>query len=79
LVNLAAGALHVPLLEYAIGTALGLVPGLIVMSLLSGTIVGIFANPTFGGIALLVSLLFGTILLSVGLQLVVRRIQRSFG
>jgi uncharacterized membrane protein YdjX (TVP38/TMEM64 family) len=79
LVNLAAGALHVPPLEYTIGTALGLAPGLLVMSLLGGTIVGILANPTFGGIALLIGLLLGTILLSIGLQLVVRRIQRIFG
>jgi len=79
LVNLAAGALRIPPLEYTIGTALGLAPGLIVMSLLGGTIVGILAHPTFGGIALLVGLLIATILLSLGLQLVVRRIQRAFG
>jgi uncharacterized membrane protein YdjX (TVP38/TMEM64 family) len=79
LVNLAAGALRVPLLEYTIGTALGLAPGLVVMSLLGGTIVGIIAHPTFGGIALLIGLLIGTILLSLGLQLLVRRIQRIFG
>jgi phosphatidylserine/phosphatidylglycerophosphate/cardiolipin synthase-like enzyme/uncharacterized membrane protein YdjX (TVP38/TMEM64 family) len=79
LVNLAAGALRVPLLEYTIGTALGLAPGLVVMSLLGGTIVGIIAHPTFAGIALLIGLLIGTVLLSLGLQLLVRRIQRIFG
>jgi phosphatidylserine/phosphatidylglycerophosphate/cardiolipin synthase-like enzyme/uncharacterized membrane protein YdjX (TVP38/TMEM64 family) len=79
LVNLAAGALHVPPLEYTLGTALGLAPGLVVMSMLGGTIVGILNHPTIGGIALLIGLLLGTILLSVGLQLLVRRIQRAFG
>lgn len=78
LVNLAAGALHVPPLEYTIGTALGLAPGLIIMSLLGGTIVGILAHPTFLGISFLVGLLVATILLSFGLQILVRRIQRMF-
>jgi hypothetical protein len=49
------------------------------MSMLGGTIVGILNHPTIGGIALLIGLLLGTILLSVGLQLLVRRIQRAFG
>jgi phosphatidylserine/phosphatidylglycerophosphate/cardiolipin synthase-like enzyme/uncharacterized membrane protein YdjX (TVP38/TMEM64 family) len=79
LVNLAAGALRVPPFEYTIGTALGLLPGLIVMSWLGGTIVGVLAHPTVGGIALLIGLLIATILLSLGLQLLVRRIQRIFG
>jgi uncharacterized membrane protein YdjX (TVP38/TMEM64 family) len=79
LINLAAGALHVPPLEYTIGTALGLAPGILVMSFLGGTIVGILMHPTLGGVALLVGLLVATILLSVGLQVVTRRLQRVFG
>lgn len=79
LVNLAAGALHIPPLDYAVGTALGLAPGILVMSLLGSTIVGIIAHPTPGGIALLIGLLIGTILLSVGLQMVTRRLRRLFG
>jgi uncharacterized membrane protein YdjX (TVP38/TMEM64 family) len=79
LVNLAAGALKIPPLEYTIGTALGLAPGILVMSLLGGTIVGIIAHPTLGGIAFLAGLLIATILLSIGLQMTVRRLQRLFG
>jgi uncharacterized membrane protein YdjX (TVP38/TMEM64 family) len=79
LVNLAAGALKIPPMEYAIGTALGLAPGILLMSLLGSTIVGIIAHPTVGGIAFLAGLLVATILLSVGLQLAVRRLQRLFG
>jgi uncharacterized membrane protein YdjX (TVP38/TMEM64 family) len=79
LVNLAAGALKIPPLDYTIGTALGLAPGILVMSLLGSTIVGIIAHPTIGGISLIVGLLVGAILLSVVLQLAVRRLQRLFG
>jgi phosphatidylserine/phosphatidylglycerophosphate/cardiolipin synthase-like enzyme/uncharacterized membrane protein YdjX (TVP38/TMEM64 family) len=79
LVNLAAGALRVPPIDYTIGTALGLAPGILVMSLLGSTIVGIIAHPTFGGVAFIIGLLVATILLSIGLQLVVRRLQRLFG
>jgi uncharacterized membrane protein YdjX (TVP38/TMEM64 family) len=74
LVNLAAGALRVPLLDYTVGTALGRAPGLAVMSLLGGTIIGIIAHPTFGGIALIAALLLGTILLSFGVQVLTRRL-----
>jgi phosphatidylserine/phosphatidylglycerophosphate/cardiolipin synthase-like enzyme/uncharacterized membrane protein YdjX (TVP38/TMEM64 family) len=79
LVNLAAGALKIPPLEYAVGTALGLAPGILVMSLLGSTIVGIIAHPTLGGIAVIAGLLVATILLSIGLQVVARRLQRLFG
>lgn len=79
LVNLAAGALRIPPLDYTVGTALGLAPGILVMSLLGSTIVGIIADPTVGGIAFLIGLLVGTVLLSIGLQMVVRRLQRMFG
>jgi phosphatidylserine/phosphatidylglycerophosphate/cardiolipin synthase-like enzyme/uncharacterized membrane protein YdjX (TVP38/TMEM64 family) len=79
LVNLAAGALKIPPLEYAVGTALGLAPGILVMSLLGSTIVGIIAHPTLGGAAFIIGLLVATILLSLGLQVVVRRLQRLFG
>jgi len=79
LVNLAAGALKIAPLEYAVGTALGLAPGILLMSLLGSTIVGIIKDPTFGGVAFLIGLLLGAILLSFGLQFVVRRLQRRFG
>jgi uncharacterized membrane protein YdjX (TVP38/TMEM64 family) len=79
LVNLAAGALRIPPIDYTIGTALGLAPGILVMSLLGSTIVGIIAHPTLGGVALIIGLLIATILLSIGLQLVARRLQRMFG
>jgi uncharacterized membrane protein YdjX (TVP38/TMEM64 family) len=79
LVNLAAGALKIPPLEYTVGTALGLAPGILVMSLLGSTIVGIIADPTPGGIAFIGALIVGAILLSIAVQLVVRRLQRLFG
>ncbi|MDQ7246366.1 VTT domain-containing protein [Dongia sedimenti] len=79
LVNLAAGALHIPPIDYFVGTLLGLAPGILVMSLLGGTIVDIIAHPTLGGIAMLVGLLIATILLSLGLQMITSRLRRLFG
>lgn len=76
LVNLVAGALSVPLLDYLIGTALGLAPGLAVMSLLGGQLARILAAPTLLDIGALVTLVIVWIALSVGLQAWLARSRR---
>lgn len=73
IVNLAAGAICIPAVDYLLGTAIGLTPGLAVMSLLGDQAMGLIQGPTFMGIATLLGLLALAIGVSVGLQVFVSR------
>ena len=73
LVNLVAGALRVPMLDYVVGTALGLAPGLVAMSLLGGQVFEILSDPSLSDVAIFVGLLAAWIGLSVGLQVLLAR------
>lgn len=77
IVNLAAGAICIPALDYLLGTAIGLTPGLTLMSLLGDQATDLIQSPTLGGIAVLVGLLAGAIGVSVGLQVLVSRRRQS--
>jgi uncharacterized membrane protein YdjX (TVP38/TMEM64 family)/phosphatidylserine/phosphatidylglycerophosphate/cardiolipin synthase-like enzyme len=68
LVNLAAGAFRIPLPDYIIGTALGLAPGLGLMSLLGDNLIDMIREPTVSGIATVVAVLAAAIGLSIGVQ-----------
>jgi uncharacterized membrane protein YdjX (TVP38/TMEM64 family) len=72
-VNLAAGALCIPARDYLLGTALGLMPGLAVMSLLGHQATDLVREPSLRGAAILVGLLAAAIGVSVGLQILVSR------
>jgi phospholipase D1/2 len=73
LINLAAGAFRIPVLDYSIGTALGLAPGLGLMSLLGDNLIDLVRTPTLSGIAIVVGVLVAAIGLSIGLQALVTR------
>lgn len=57
LVNLVAGALKIRLSDYLIGTALGLAPGLILLSALGGQLADFLTDPSPAGVALALLLL----------------------
>jgi uncharacterized membrane protein YdjX (TVP38/TMEM64 family)/phosphatidylserine/phosphatidylglycerophosphate/cardiolipin synthase-like enzyme len=73
LVNLAAGAFKIPLPDYLIGTAIGLAPGLGLMSLLGDNLIGMIREPTLAGIATIIGVLAVAIGLSIGVQRVISR------
>jgi phospholipase D1/2 len=75
-VNLVAGALRIPLLDYVIGTALGLAPGLVAMSLLGDQIFQVVSDPSLSDVAIFVGLLAAWIGLSIGLQVLLARARR---
>ena len=75
LVNLAAGAFRIPLTDYLIGTLLGLLPGLAVMSLLGDQLVRMLNAPTPLEVEILVVLLILWIGLSLGLQTLLARLR----
>jgi uncharacterized membrane protein YdjX (TVP38/TMEM64 family)/phosphatidylserine/phosphatidylglycerophosphate/cardiolipin synthase-like enzyme len=73
IVNLAAGAICIPALDYILGTALGLLPGLAIMSVLGDRAITLIQQPSLGGVAALVGLLVVAIGISIGLQMFISR------
>lgn len=72
-VNLVAGASALRPFDFIAGTALGMLPGLVVLSILGQQIVRILAHPSAGDFALLGGAVAAWILVSVGLQMLVSR------
>jgi uncharacterized membrane protein YdjX (TVP38/TMEM64 family) len=72
-VNLVAGASALRPFDFIAGTALGMLPGLVVLSILGQQIVRILAHPSAGDLALLGGAVAAWILVSVGLQMLVSR------
>jgi phosphatidylserine/phosphatidylglycerophosphate/cardiolipin synthase-like enzyme/uncharacterized membrane protein YdjX (TVP38/TMEM64 family) len=73
LINLAAGALRIPVTDYAIGTMIGLAPGVGLMSLLGHNLTELLQRPTLGGIATVAGVMIGAIALSIGAQVFITR------
>lgn len=73
LVNLVAGAMRIRLLDYVIGTLLGLAPGLVLMSALGHQVLRVITQPSLSDIAMLVGFLFAWFGLSLGLQRFISR------
>jgi uncharacterized membrane protein YdjX (TVP38/TMEM64 family) len=68
LVNLVAGASRIPLLDYVLGTIIGMAPGLILMSALGHQIFSLITEPTLTNTLLLLVALLGWIALTIGVQ-----------
>lgn len=73
IVNLMAGASHIRLRDYALGTLIGLAPGFLVIAPLGGQIARVATDPTMTDIALLVALSAFWLALSWGLQKILSR------
>lgn len=76
LVNLVAGASSIPVLDYAVGTALGLLPGLILMSALGEQLVEILARPSLRHVAILAAVVVAWIGLLLLAQALLQRARR---
>lgn len=77
LVNLVAGAARIPVLDFVLGTALGLAPGLLVLSTLGDRLLSILTDPSPARIGILLAVVAAWIALSVGLQALVSRRRRD--
>ena len=74
-VNLVAGASGIRFVDFLLGTVLGLLPGLIVLSSLGNQIFHVLQNPNWSDIALFVALVLAWIGLSFGLQILVSNVR----
>jgi len=75
LVNLAAGASRIPLQDYAIGTVIGMAPGLVLMSALGHQILAIILEPTPLNVTLFLLGVAAWVGLSLGVQALVMRLR----
>lgn len=74
-INLVAGASHVRVWDYLLGTIAGMAPGILVISLLGYQIGSVLSDPTPGDLAMLGLGLAGWLLLSFGLQTAAKRLR----
>ncbi len=77
LVNLVAGAMRIRMVDYFIGTLLGLAPGLILMSALGPQALRAILHPSVADIGMLCAFLLAWFFISLGLQRVVSRARGS--
>ena len=75
IVNMVAGASGIALLHYMLGTALGLLPGLLMLSAISSQVMDIVFNPSLGGLALLAAGIVAWIMLVLGAQTLLGRLR----
>ncbi|WP_374115026.1 VTT domain-containing protein [Ancylobacter mangrovi] len=76
-VNLVAGAAELRFMDYMIGSAIGMLPGLVVMTALGRQIVELITDPSLFSIAALIGVIVLWALCSFGLQLLVSRFRRT--
>jgi phosphatidylserine/phosphatidylglycerophosphate/cardiolipin synthase-like enzyme/uncharacterized membrane protein YdjX (TVP38/TMEM64 family) len=72
-INLVAGASEIRLIDFVLGTAIGLAPGIIVLSLLGGQIVDALTEPTVLSVGLLLLAVVGWIAVTLGGQYLITR------
>lgn len=73
LVNLAAGASGIRFIDFLVGTLIGMLPGLVLLSVMGDRIARILAEPSVGDIAILVLCVAGLIGLAVVAQALLSR------
>ncbi len=71
--NMVAGASGISFCHYISGTALGLLPGLVMLSAIGSQIMDIIFRPSLGGMLLLIAGTAAWILLVLGVQVLVTR------
>jgi phosphatidylserine/phosphatidylglycerophosphate/cardiolipin synthase-like enzyme/uncharacterized membrane protein YdjX (TVP38/TMEM64 family) len=76
IVNLAAGASRIPFVDYVLGTILGMLPGLVLMSALGHQIFKVLTAPTPLNVTLFVVAVIAWIGASLGIQALVTRMRR---
>jgi phosphatidylserine/phosphatidylglycerophosphate/cardiolipin synthase-like enzyme/uncharacterized membrane protein YdjX (TVP38/TMEM64 family) len=72
-VNLVAGASSIPVFDYMIGTLIGMLPGMVMISAVGNQFARIMVAPTVYDLAILAAAVVGWVALSIGVQAAVSR------
>jgi len=75
-INLVAGASHIDFRDYLLGTVLGMLPGVVMMTVLGDRLRGVWESPTSGNLALVAAVVGGWVLLSLALQAAITGLDR---
>jgi len=75
-VNVAAGGLRVPFGDYVIGSAIGMAPGIVMLTAFGQQTMRMLTDPSAAGLALLAAIVVGWMAAAAGLQAVATRLQR---
>jgi len=76
IVNLVVGASRIGLVDYLIGTALGMAPGIVMLTLLGTQLAEVLTSPQPRELALLGAAVVAWLALSIGLQVLVYRLKK---
>jgi phospholipase D1/2 len=68
IVNVLAGSLHVPFRDYFLGTLLGILPGVLMMTAFGARLQRMFVNPTTGNVLVLIGVFSAWVVLALLLQ-----------
>jgi len=79
LINLAAGAVRIRILDFALGSALGLAPGIVAFNLMGVQFAAVLTEGRLRDVGILVGLLAAWMLVSVLLQRLINRRLGAFG
>lgn len=71
LINVLAGATHIRLWDFVIGTALGLLPSVVALTAVGESLWQLIAEPTLAKVAILLGVVLGWLALSIALQRIV--------
>jgi uncharacterized membrane protein YdjX (TVP38/TMEM64 family) len=72
-VNLVAGASSIPVFDYMVGTLIGMLPGMVMISAVGNQFARIMVAPTVYDVAILAAAVAGWVALSIGVQAAVSR------
>jgi uncharacterized membrane protein YdjX (TVP38/TMEM64 family) len=72
-VNLVAGASSIPVFDYVLGTLIGMLPGMVMISAVGNQFARIMTAPTAYDLAILAAAVTGWVALSIGVQAAVSR------
>ncbi|SON55691.1 cardiolipin synthetase [Hartmannibacter diazotrophicus] len=76
-INLVSGAVGIRFVDYVLGSILGLMPGILVMTVLGNQIVEIFRDPSLANLSAVGAIFALWLFFSLGLQALVRRYRGS--
>jgi uncharacterized membrane protein YdjX (TVP38/TMEM64 family) len=75
-INLVAGASHVRAVDFLVGSVVGLLPGIVLMTVFGSSLAALVQDPSLGDVAVVGGLIVGWLVVSLALQRLAQRWRR---